>query len=122
MITCNLGGKAYSLDFITTRALREMGAAWDAYTRITNAVSDAANGKEATDAKGFEKELDALVKWFCVLFQNQFTPDEFYDGYPNDRAVHDIVLALLAVRSQTTEVLDSFPTTAAKAPEKKKKG
>mgnify|MGYP000849192385 CR=1 FL=1 len=115
MITCKLGEKTYSVDFISTRALRGMGAAWDAYTRITGTVADAAEGKAVKDAEGFEKELDALVQWFCLLFKNQFTPDEFYDGYPNDRAVHDIVLALLAVRGQTTEVLDTFPTTAAQA-------
>lgn len=115
MITCKLGDKTHTVDFVTGRALREMGAAWDAYTRITSAVTDAADGKEAKDAHGFEKELDALIKWFCILFQNQFTPDEFYDGYPVDRTVHDIVLALLAVRAQTTEVLDTFPTMAAKA-------
>lgn len=123
MITCNLGGKAYTVDFITGRALREMGPAWDAYTRIARATSDAIEGKEtpdaadekaASNADGYEKELDTLIKWFCILFRNQFTPDDMYDGYPVDRLVHDIVLALLSVRAQTTEVLDTFPTTAAR--------
>ena len=114
MITCKLGEKTYHVDFITGRALREMGSAYDAYTRIIKATE----GVEGADtSNGFEKELDALVKWFCIVFGNQFTPDEFYDGYPVDRAVHDVVLALLAVRSQTTEVLDTFPTTAAPATE-----
>ncbi len=35
------------------------------------------------------------------------------DGYPVDLLMHDIALALLAVQSQTTEVLDEFPTMAA---------
>ena len=119
MITCKLGEKVHSIDFVTGRALREMDSAWGAYTRIIKATED----PESADASvTFQTELDALVKWFCVLFGNQFTPDEFYDGYPVDRTVHDIVLALLAVRSQTTEVLDTFPTTAAPAPAKKKKG
>ena len=121
MITCKLGEKTYTLDFVTGRALREMGPALDAYTRITSTVADVTDGKEVDAQQGFEKELDALVKWFCVLFGNQFTPDEFYDNYPVDRTVHDIVLALLAVRAQTTEVLDAFPTTAAK-PKGKTKG
>lgn len=114
MITCKLGEKTYHVDYIAGRALREMGAAYDAYTRIIKATE----GVEGADASGgLEKELDTLIKWFCVLFGNQFTPDEIYDGYPVDRMVHDVVLALLAVRSQTTEVLDAFPTTAAPATE-----
>jgi hypothetical protein len=32
------------------------------------------------------------------------------DGYPADRLMHDIALALMAVQTQTTEVLDIFPT------------
>ena len=54
--------------------------------------------------------LDTMVKWFCILFGNQFTPDEVYDNYPADRLMHDIALALMAVQTQTTEVLDTFPT------------
>ena len=43
-----------------------------------------------------------------ILFNNQFTPDEVYDNYPADRLMHDIALALMAVQTQTTEVLDSL--------------
>ena len=57
--------------------------------------------------------MDVMIKWFCLLFQNQFTPDEVLDGYPVDRLMHDITLALMAVQSQTTEVLSDFPTKAA---------
>jgi hypothetical protein len=51
-----------------------------------------------------------MVKWFCILFCNQFSPDDVYDYYPADRLMHDIALALMAVQTQTTEVLASFPT------------
>ena len=57
---------------------------------------------------------DVMVRWFCILFGNQFTPDEVYDGYPVDRMMHDIALALMAVQTQTTEILNEFPTKAAK--------
>ena len=57
--------------------------------------------------------LDTMVKWFCILFNNQFTPDEVYDNYPADRLMHDIALALMATQTQTTEVLDTFPTIPA---------
>ena len=38
---------------------------------------------------------------------------EVLDYYPADRLMHDIALALMAVQTQTTEVLNEFPTTAA---------
>ncbi|MEG2357108.1 MAG: hypothetical protein RSC40_09135 [Clostridia bacterium] len=77
--------------------------------------------KAATEGEDVESEqitvteaLDVMVKWFCILFGNQFTPDEMYDHYPADRLMHDIALALMAVQTQTTEVLDGFPTKAAR--------
>ena len=36
-------------------------------------------------------------------------------GYPVDRLMHDIALALMAVQTQTTDVLSDFPTKAAEA-------
>lgn len=116
MITCQLGEKKYSVDFISGRALREMGPAMEAYQKILKAGEAVKTGilpEEIADVK-VDEVYDALVKWFCLIFGNQFTPDEMYDHYPADRMVADIVLAMLAVQAQTTEVLDSFPTTAAK--------
>ncbi|MBQ8973309.1 MAG: hypothetical protein IJ074_09565 [Clostridia bacterium] len=57
--------------------------------------------------------LGTMVKWFCILFGNQFTPDEVYDNYPADRLMYDIALALMAVQTQTMEGLDTFPTIPA---------
>ena len=54
--------------------------------------------------------------WFCILFQNQFSPDDVLDNYPVDRLMHDIALALMAVQAQTTDVLSDFPTMAAMEP------
>ena len=39
------------------------------------------------------------------------------DGYPVDRLMHDIALAIMAVQTQTTDVLSDFPTKAAQTPE-----
>ena len=66
-------------------------------------------------AAGFSmiEAMDVMIKWFCILFQNQFTPDDVLDGYPVDRLMHDIALALMAVQTQTTSILDEFPTKAA---------
>ena len=60
--------------------------------------------------------MDVMIRWFCILFQNQFTPDDVLDNYPVDRLMHDIALALMAVQAQTTDVLSDFPTTAATEP------
>lgn len=113
MITCTLGEKKYSVDFVAGRALREMEPAAKMYGRIVRVAQSAANGEQTPDGEmvSIPEALDVMVHWFCILFGNQFTPDEVYDNYPNDRLVHDLALALMAVQNQTTEVLSAFPTT-----------
>lgn len=112
MITCTLGEKKYSVDFISGRALREMEPAAKMYSRIVRIAQAATSGEEIPedDKVSIPEALDVMVHWFCILFGNKFTPDEVYDNYPNDRLVHDLALALMAVQTQTTEVLDAFPT------------
>ena len=111
MVTCTLGGKKYSVDFISGRALREMEPASKMYGKLVALSKAAVEGQDVSDEKlTIPEALDTMVKWFCILFGNQFTPDEMYDYYPADRLMHDIALAIMAVQTQTTEVLDSFPT------------
>ena len=115
MITCTLGEKKYSVDFVSGRALREIEPAMKMYTRIS-AISEAAvKGEtiENPDNLTIPDALDVMIRWFCLLFGNQFTPDDVLDNYPVDRLMHDIVIALFAVQAQTTDVLSTFPTTAA---------
>ena len=114
MISCSLGDKKYTIDYVTGRALREMEPAAKMYAKIV-AVSNAAVKGEAVETDGLTigEAMDVMIKWFCVLFGNQFTPDDVLDNYPVDRLMHDIVIALFAVQAQTTDVLASFPTTAA---------
>ena len=95
MITCTLGEKKYTMDFVSGRALREMEPAAKTYGKLVRLSQDAVEGKDiAEEQMTVTDALDTMVKWFCILFNNQFTPDEVYDNYP----------------TQTTEVLDSFPT------------
>ena len=61
--------------------------------------------------------MEAMIQWFCLMFGNQFTPDELLDNYPVDRLMHDVALTLMAVQSQTTSILNEFPTKAAQATE-----
>ena len=111
MITCTLGNKKYSVDFVSGRALREIEPAAKVYGRLVRMSQDAVEGKDVSQEQMTVKDsLDTMVKWFCILFNNQFTPDDLYDFYPSDRLMHDIALAIMAVQTQTTEVLDSFPT------------
>ena len=115
MITCTLNGKKYSVDFICGRALREMEPAAKMYSRIV-AISNAAVRGEPIPEENkitISGAMDEMVRWFCILFGNQFTPDDVLDGYPADRLMHDIALALMAVQTQTTEILSEFPTKAA---------
>lgn len=122
MITCTLGEKKYCVDFISGRALREMEPAAKMYSRIVRIAHNATNGEEIPeeDKVSVPEALDVMVHWFCILFGNKFTPDEVYDNYPNDRLVHDLALALMAVQTQITEVLDAFPTNPAVAATAKK--
>ena len=115
MITCTLGEKKYTVDFISGRALREMEPAAKMYGKIVAISNATLRGETVPDTQQLtiNDAMDVMIKWFCLLFQNQFTPDEVLDGYPVDRLMHDIALALMAVQSQTTEILSDFPTKAA---------
>ena len=116
MITCTLNGKKYAVDFITGRALREMEPAAKMYSRIVALSNAALKGETPEDAKELSigEAMDVMIRWFCILFGNQFTPDDVLDHYPVDRLMHDIALALMAVQTQTTGILDEFPTKAAR--------
>lgn len=115
MITCTLGKQKYTVDFVSGRALREMEPAAKMYAKIVAISNAAVKGETLPEAKSLNigEAMDVMIRWFCVLFGNQFTPDEVLDGYPVDRLMHDIALALMAVQTQTTEILDEFPTKAA---------
>ena len=111
MVTCTLGDKKFSVDFISGRALREMEPASKMYGRLVALSKAAVEGQDvSTEQLTIPEALDTMVKWFCILFGNQFSVDDVYDHYPADRLMHDIALAIMAVQTQTTEVLDAFPT------------
>ncbi len=118
MITCTLKDKKYAVDFVSGRALREMEPAAKMYARIVALSNAAVKGEEIPQAEqiSIPDAMDVMIRWFCLLFGNQFTPDDVLDGYPVDRLMHDIALALMAVQTQTTEILSEFPTKAAKEP------
>ena len=114
MISCELGGKKYTMDFVTGRALREIDDAADMYRRLVKITTDASEGKDVSgETLTVREAMDVMVKWFCLLFNNQFTPDDMYDYYPADRIMHDISTAILAVQTQATDVLSEFPTNPA---------
>ncbi len=115
MITCKLRDKTYHVDFVTGRALREIEPAMKVYRQISEQAERVVKGENIPPEEqiNIQEAMDVMMKWFCLVFQNQFTVEEMLDGYPVDLLMHDIALTLLAVQSQTTEVLDEFPTMAA---------
>ena len=120
MITCKLNGKEYHIDFVSGRAMREMGPASEMYRRVMAVSAAVMQGEEIpADAPKMEEAMDEMVKWFCVLFGRQFTMDEVYDHYPADQFMHDIALALIAVQSGMTEILSEFPMKPAATGETK---
>ena len=106
------------MDFISGRALREMEPAAKMYAKIVALSNAAVKGEEIPQEQQISvtDAMDVMIRWFCLLFGNQFSPDDVLDGYPVDRLMHDIALALMAVQTQTTEILSQFPTKAAKEP------
>ena len=118
MITCTLKDKKYTVDFISGRALREMEPAAKMYAKIVALSNAAVKGEEIPQEQQISvtDAMDVMIRWFCLLFGNQFSPDDVLDGYPVDRPMHDVALALMAVQTQTTEILSQFPTKAAKEP------
>ena len=119
MITCTLKDRKYSIDFVSGRALRELEPAAKMYAKVVRLSELAVKGESIPEDAKFtiSEAIDTMIHWFCILFQNQFAPDDVLDNYPVDRLMHDIALALMAVQTQTTEILDEFPTKAAKAME-----
>ena len=114
MITIKLSEREYHIDFISGRALRELEPAAKMYARIVS-ISNAAIKGEAipeADTLTISEAMDVMVKWFCLVFGNQFTSDDLLDNYPVDRLMHDIALTLMAVQTQTTSILSEFPTKA----------
>ena len=121
MITCTLGEKKYHIDFVSGRALRELEPAAKMYARIVAISTAATKGKEIGEESqlSISEAMDVMVHWFCLVFGNQFSPDELLDNYPVDRLMHDIALTLMAVQAQTTDILKDFPTVAAQETETK---
>lgn len=119
MITCKLGKKEYSVDFVSARALREMQPALEAYGQLRAVIDATAKGEKPPENQmDISEAMDRMIRWFCILFNNQFTPDEVLDKYPADRIMTDMLLAVMAVQTGQTEALDSFPTKAAPANKK----
>jgi hypothetical protein len=115
VITCTLRDKKYSIDFVSGRALREMEPASQMYAKVVHLSEMAAKGQTIPEDAKFTvaDAMDTMIRWFCILFQNQFSPDEILDNYPVDRLMHDIALSLMAVQAQATDVLSDFPTKGA---------
>lgn len=121
MITCTLNDKKYTVPFVTGRTLKAIDKPLKIYADII-ATANIKDGEKAKTLPYTNAEiLDCYVEWFCLLFGNQFTPDDVYDYYPADNLIHDITVALLSVQGQTTNVLSEFPMkpTAAKTTKKK---
>ena len=67
MITCTLGEKKYTMDFVSGRALREMGPAAKTYGKLVRLSQDAVEGKDiAEEQMTVTDALDTIVRWFCM--------------------------------------------------------
>ena len=114
MITCTLGEKKYTVDYITGRAARD-GTRGEDVRENRRRGQCRSQGETVPEEQQFTipEAMDVMIRWFCLLFGDQFTVDDVLDHYPVDRLMHDVALALLAVQTQTTGILNDFPTTPA---------
>ena len=106
MFTVTLNGKTHQVDYVRAIALREIKKPLEIVHRLED--------KETTLD---EKEMDTLVKWFCLFLGGQISADEIYQHYPVDRLTYDISLAALSCQMRITEALKDFPTRAATRPQ-----
>ena len=97
MIEIRIGEKNYSVPFISGRALRSIEPMEEIYRKASE--NEALNGED----------MDRAAAWFCLLFRDQFTVNDLYDGYPADRLWADIFTAYLAVRGGVADKLEEFP-------------
>ena len=107
MLSCTLGDKTYTVDYVRAIALREIEKPLQIIAR--------AQTPEQGDPGDLAKDLDCLVNWFCLVFGGQFKASDVYELYPADRLTHDMILAVLAVQQHMTQALSAFPTRAAGA-------
>ena len=70
MITCTLGEKKYTVDYITGRALREMEPAAKMYAKIVAVANAATKGETVPEEQQFTipEAMDVMIRWFCLLF------------------------------------------------------
>lgn len=97
MISISLREKQYSVKFFSGRAMRGIKA--------IEILLDQIKSDKTPD----KQQLDEACQWFCSLFEDQFSIDELYDGYPVDKLLPDMVAAYYAVISCATKVLSEFP-------------
>lgn len=114
MITCTLGEKKYTVDYITGRALREMEPAAKMYAKIVAVANAAAKGETVPEEQQFTipEAMDVMIRWFCLLFGDQFTVDDVLTTIPSTGSCTMWRWRLPCRRRPPASSMD-FPTTPA---------
>lgn len=118
MFTITVNGKTHTVKTVTPRALYEMGPAVEMMNRINEVTQKSLKGEIDDSApEDVKQAMDILLDWFVIFCGNKFTKEDLLDGYPADRIMIDIGIALRSCQMGVTEALAAFPTTA-KPPKK----
>ena len=73
MVTCTLGDKKYSVDFISGRALREMEPASKMYGKLVALSKAAVEGQDVSDEKlTIPEALDTMVSGSASCLEGSF--------------------------------------------------
>ncbi len=102
MHTVTVGGKQYNVPFFKGRIQRASGEIGRIYKQVSEEANYLPN----------DEEYDAIAAWFCMAFDNQFSPDELWDGYAVDDLIKDAFALYLAMMNLNTKVLTVFPIPA----------
>ena len=60
------------------------------YSRLVTISTAAVKGDPLPEGEQVEiaEAMDIMLRWFCILFGNQFTPDDVLNAYPVDMLIH----------------------------------
>ncbi len=95
MLIIHVGGKVFSTDKFTPRIVIEADKILD----------DALKGKLGDEPEHIEK----MAAFIAGLFGNQFTADEFLDGFESSHVNSDLLKIFNRIRGMVEDAMSEFP-------------
>ena len=115
MITCTLGEKKYTVDYITGRALREMEPAAKMYAKIVAVAMPRPKAKPCrrNSSSPIPEAMDVMIRWFCCCSATSSPWMMCSTTIQSTGSCTTWRWRFLPCRTQTIGILNDFPTTPA---------